>query len=228
MKKLFWIALLSGTTLFAQQRYGHNSSTGLIKTNPLGVFVGQYQMAYEHTLTDHITLQLSLGYIGGSGESGSASLDGKNYSYDIESSGFIAIPEVRYYFKGDAPEGFYMAALARYRHKEKDLTDSSNGTEGIDQNLSRTKTIKAVGGGAVLGYQWIMNNGFVLDLFSGFTFKNRTVTYTYNNSALNAPDPDPKYDSVGDRLFDEKYIGFTSDDKKGGAFRFGINIGYKF
>lgn len=228
MKKLFWITLLAGSTAFAQHRFNNTMPSGIVKTNPLGVFAGQYQFAYEHTLTSHVTLQLSLGYIGGGNESGSASINGASYSYNVESSGFIAIPEIRYYFKDSAPKGLYMAALARYRYKQKDLTDHSNGTEGIDQDLSRTKTIKAIGGGAVIGYQWVMNNGFVLDIFSGLTFKDRSTTYDYDNDALNAADPDPNYDTIGDRLFSEKYIDFKSDDKKGSAFRFGVNIGYKF
>lgn len=229
MKKLFWIALLSGSALFGQQRYGgHLTPSGIVKTNPLGVFAGQYQFAYEHKLTDHITAQLSIGYIGGGDESGSAFINDKSYSYNVKSTGFIAIPEVRYYFKEAAPEGLYMAALGRFRYKEKNLKDNSNGDEGIDQDLSRTKTIKAFGGGAVIGYQWIMNSGFVLDIFSGLTFKDRSTTYTYDNNALNAKDPDPNYDSVGDRLFNEKYIDFKTEDSKGGAFRFGVNIGYKF
>ena len=201
MKKLFWITLLAGSTVFAQQRYGGIKPSGLVKTNPLGVFAGQYQFAYEHTLSKHVTLQLSLGYIGGSDETGSATVNSKSYSYTVESSGFITIPEIRYYFKDSAPEGWYIAALARYRYKQKDLKDSSNGSQGIDQDLSRTKTIKAIGGGAVIGYQWVMNNGFVLDIFSGLTFKDRSTTYKYDNNALNANDPDPAFNSVGDRLF---------------------------
>lgn len=228
MKKLFWIALLSGSSLFAQQRFGYNTPSGILKTNPFGVISGQYQLAYEHTLTNHITLQLSLGYISGSGESGSSTVDHESYSYSVESTGFITIPEIRYYFKDSAPEGWYIAGLARYRHKEKDLKDSSKGSEGIHQDLSRTKTIKAIGGGAVIGYQWVMNNGFILDIFSGLTSKNRTTTYKYDNAALNAKDPDSIYDSIGDKLFSEKYIDFKTEDTNGSAFRFGINIGYKF
>lgn len=228
MKNVFWIALLTGSTLFAQQRYGQPMPSGIIKTNPLGVFAGQYQLAYEHTLTSHLTLQLSLGYIEGNGESGSATINNQSYNYNVESSGFIAIPEVRYYFKESAPEGWYMAALARYRYKEKNLKDNSNGTEGIDQDLSRTKTIKAIGGGAVIGYQWVMNSGFIVDLFSGWTFKDRSTSYDYDNNALNANDPDGNYDSIGDKLFSEKYIDFKTEDSKGSALRFGINIGYKF
>lgn len=228
MKKLFWIALLSGSTVFGQHRFGNDTPTGIIKTNPLGAFIGQYQFAYEHTLSNHFSVQLSLGYIDGGSESGSSSFDDKSYSYSVESSGFIAIPEVRYYFKESAPKGWYIAALARYRHKKKDLKDNSNGTDGIDQDLSRTKTIKAIGGGGVVGYQWITNSGFTIDLFSGLTFKDRSTTYDYDNNALNAADADPNYDTIGDKLFSEKYIDFKTEDSKGGAFRFGINIGYKF
>ncbi len=228
MKKLFWIALLTGSAVFGQHRFGDNIPSGIIKTNPLGVFANQYQFAYEHTLSNRFSVQLSLGYISGGNESGSSTINGTSYDYSVESSGFIAIPEIRYYFNASAPKGWYIAALARYRYKQKDLSDSSNGTSDIDQDLSRTKTIKAIGGGGVIGYQWITNKGFVIDLFSGLTFKDRSTTYTYDNAALNAADPNNIYDSIGDKLFSQKYIDFKTEDSKGSAFRFGINIGYKF
>ena len=98
----------------------------------------------------------------------------------------------------------------------------------VVNKIKSTTNIYQGGGGGVIGYQWITNKGFVIDLFSGLTFKDRSTTYTYDNAALNAADPNNIYDSIGDKLFSEKYIDFKTEDSKGSAFRFGINIGYKF
>lgn len=228
MKRLFWIAGLVSTSLLAQNRFGNNQPTSVIKSNVVGVFVGQYQLAYEHMVSDHLSLQLSLGFLDGS-ESGSSLINSKEYSYDINSSGIIAIPEIRYYLGERGPEGWYLAGLIRYRNKVKDLTDNnSNGTTGIDQDLSREKEIEAFGGGIVLGYQLISNGGFAFDVFGGWTTKKRTTTYTYDNNSLNATNPSTEYESIGEELFSEKYINFKDEDSNGGTLRFGFNLGYAF
>lgn len=229
MKKLFWIALFITSATFAQRRSFHNNDrTNVIKHNIFGVFSGQYQLAYEKIVSDHFALQLSLGYIGGGNESGSSTVNGENHNYSVSSSGFIAIPEIRYYFGENGPKGMYVAGLMRYRHKEKDLKDSENGTSGINQDLSRTKTIKAFGGGVVLGYQWVTQKGFSIDLFGGYTSKDRTIDYDYDNASLNASSPNPEFSTIGEELFSEKYLNFKDESTSGTAIRIGLNIGYAF
>ena len=40
-----------------------HEETGVIKTNPLGWFVGQFQFGYEHFLSENVSVQLIPGVI---------------------------------------------------------------------------------------------------------------------------------------------------------------------
>ena len=70
-----------------------NGPAHVIKTNPLGLLLGQYQLGYEHALSDKFSVQMSAGMI-----------FGELTAYDSSSvdlvtasrSGFILIPEVRF------------------------------------------------------------------------------------------------------------------------------------
>ena len=42
-----------------------NGPAHVIKTNPFGLFLGQYQLGYEHALSDNFSVQLSAGMISG-------------------------------------------------------------------------------------------------------------------------------------------------------------------
>ena len=56
---LTWAA---ASVTFAQQ------VTHVAKTNPFGLFASQYQLGYEHGLNDNFSVQLSAGFMGGTGE----------------------------------------------------------------------------------------------------------------------------------------------------------------
>lgn len=66
-------------------------------------------MGYEHALNDKFSVQLSAGLIAGSGSiftTDTVTLETTTVTY--KRSGYIAIPEVRFYPKGNACEGFYL------------------------------------------------------------------------------------------------------------------------
>ena len=133
MKKFMFAACaaLMSLTLSAQQ------NTQAVKTNPLGFFAGQYQVAYERALNDNFSVQLSAGFIGGTSE---GTLVGDSLEITTETynkTGFIAIPEVRWYPGGSACEGFYIAALGRFR-------SATTVNESDDVILERTANGAAV------------------------------------------------------------------------------------
>lgn len=96
----------------------------VIKWNIRGVFAGQYQLVYERVLNEQMSVQLSAGYIirpsSQSIESGST-----KRSYKAKTTGFIIIPEFRYYIisKYPVPKGFYIAPFARIRAVTQVLND---------------------------------------------------------------------------------------------------------
>lgn len=74
-------------------------------------------------------------------------------------TGFIAIPEVRWYPGGSACEGFYIAALGRFR-------SATSVNETDDVVLERS----ANGAAVVLGYQRA-TDGYMVDFFIGPQYK---------------------------------------------------------
>ena len=167
MKKFMFAACaaLMSLTLSAQQ------NTQAVKTNPLGFFAGQYQVAYERALNDNFSVQLSAGFIGGTSE---GTLVGDSLEITTETynkTGFIAIPEVRWYPGGSACEGFYIAALGRFR-------SATTVNESDDVILERT----ANGAAVVLGYQRA-TDGYMVDFFVGPQYKAVTSAGTLEEAS---------------------------------------------
>lgn len=167
MKKFMFAAgaALMSLTMSAQQ------NTQAVKTNPLGFFAGQYQVAYERALNDNFSVQLSAGFIGGTSEGTlvSDSLEVSTETYN--KTGFIAIPEVRWYPGGSACEGFYIAALGRFR-------SATTVNESDDVILERT----ANGAAVVLGYQRA-TDGYMVDFFVGPQYKAVTSAGTLEEAS---------------------------------------------
>ena len=167
MKKFMFAACaaLMSLTMSAQQ------NTQAVKTNPLGFFAGQYQVAYERALNDNFSVQLSAGFIGGTSEGTlvSDSLEVSTETYN--KTGFIAIPEVRWYPGGSACEGFYIAALGRFR-------SATTVNESDDVILERT----ANGAAVVLGYQRA-TDGYMVDFFVGPQYKAVTSAGTLEQTS---------------------------------------------
>ena len=164
MKKFMFAACaaLMSLTTSAQQ------NTQAVKTNPLGFFAGQYQVAYERALNDNFSVQLSAGFIGGTSEV-SDSLEVSTEIYN--KTGFIAIPEVRWYPGGSACEGFYITALGRFR-------SATTVNQSDEVMLERT----ANGAAVVLGYQRA-TGGYMVDFFVGPQYKAVTSAGTLEEAS---------------------------------------------
>lgn len=189
MKKLLFAAALAVSGMFASQASAQDYN-GAIKTNLFGLFVGQYQLAYEHALNEQVSVQLSGGLVSRSWTLG---------DYSQQDGGFLVIPEARYYFDSGM-KGLYTGAFARYRSGSSELTDTSGETEyKVNRN--------SIGGGLLIGYQFIVSDRLAIDLFAG-----------------------PQYKSVSfeedEEYADESYQLEGESDGFGG--RFGLNIGFVF
>ena len=184
MKKFMFAACaaLMSLTMSAQQ------NTQAVKTNPLGFFAGQYQVAYERALNDNFSVQLSAGFIGGTSE---GTLVGDSLEITTETynkTGLIAIPEVRWYPGGSACEGFYIAALGRFR-------SATTVNESDDVILERT----ANGAAVVLGYQRA-TDGYMVDFFVGPQYKAVTSAGTLEEASSFFTSDDPMGVRVGVNL----------------------------
>jgi hypothetical protein len=147
MKKILLLTLmLSGA--FTSKMFAQEVKQ-TFKINPLSALFRTGSVFYERQMSDKTSLQLGFAYTG-------LKLDETSFS------GVAITPEFRYYPKANALSGLYLAPFLRYQnYTVKD--DFSKG------NYS------SIGGGAVLGRQWVYKSGFTLDLFFGPAFNSGKV-----------------------------------------------------
>ena len=143
--RLLCVMVLGTSVAQAQQ------NTRVVKFNPLGAVVQQFQAGFEYGLGDNLSVQLSAGFLAGDPNGSDVTL-----AQDVRLSrtGWLVMPEFRYYPGDDAVEGFYLGLLGRLEQAE--FSDF----EGVRGEKS------AAAGALTLGYQYAYD-GFMLDLFIG-------------------------------------------------------------
>lgn len=122
------------------QDHGKN----IIKTNPLALAFGSFNLTYEMAFSDAMSFQVKGNFF--------------NRLLGTEVSGFGVDAGVRYYItnkNNPAPEGFYVGPKFGYNSFEEELTGEKASTIGI---------------GGLVGYQWIFDVGVTLDLGVGPTY----------------------------------------------------------
>lgn len=136
------LVFLSMTSpVFSQDDPDVSTEKNVLKVNTLALIIGTGSIFYERELSDLISGQFGIGYL--------------NYKIDNSKfNGLILTPEMRFYVKKNAIDGFYVAPYLRYQKYN---------FEGENSDGSLT----SIGGGAAFGMQWIFKKGFVMDLFFG-------------------------------------------------------------
>ncbi|MDY0200898.1 MAG: DUF3575 domain-containing protein [Bacteroidales bacterium] len=142
MKNIIILALVG---LFAIPTFSQESKVSeeknVFKVNTLSLIVGTGSVFYERKFTENVSGQLGVAYL--------------NFgTKDTRFSGLILTPEVRFYPKKDAIDGFYLAPYVRYQNF---------GLKNDDDKA----TYSNIGGGFAVGRQWITGSGFTMDLFFG-------------------------------------------------------------
>lgn len=146
---------------------------GWVKTNPFGLFVGQFQCGFERPVTDRVSVQLTGGIVRSNLELNTDDLESLlsiNTSLNaVDWIGFLVMPEVRYYLSENmgVGKGFYLGAFARMRSIQRTMTTNFVGVQ------YRT----AVGAGAVIGGQFTISEHVRGDLFLGPQVKSTTTTF---------------------------------------------------
>lgn len=139
----------------------------VVKINPLSLAFLTANVAVEHAVSDKMSVQLGAAFGGFKFGAG-----------DLKTSytGFSVVPEFRYYVtKHDAPKGFFVGPYGVYRSytTKQTVNDLSGGTSEAKSKLS------IAGGGLNLGYQFLFDSGFALELFMGPCYgssKSKVVT----------------------------------------------------
>lgn len=158
--------MLASANAQVQTEYAH-----VAKLNPLGLLVSQYQLGYEQALLPNLSVQLSAGLLTGSSELSATDSTASQEVTLVSSnrSGFIVIPEVRWYPKGEACNGVYLALAGRFRK----ATNTNVDTDEVI--LERT----ANGGALLFGYQ--SQSDIAWEVFFGPQIKNVTTVSDYDD-----------------------------------------------
>jgi len=213
MKKVYIITLIFilGICNFASSQVKDNA----VKINLFGAVVSQYQFSYERAINENFTAQISLGYINRIWKLTPSS---SNYEggYEIGTKGIIVIPEGRYYFS-ESMDGAYIAAFFRYRSVNQMIVDNiiDIDNDGNDYNWSYNRNKTSIGGGIVFGYQVLVSEAMIIDIFIGPQYKavsKGNIVFEMSNMTS---------DDISITVKDK-------GDRDGIGIRFGINFGVAF
>lgn len=125
------------------------------------MLIGTGSVFYEREFSDNLSGQMGVAYL--------------SYKFDnTKFSGFILTPEMRFYPKMNAIDGFYLAPYVRYQKFNLSMQD---GTSEADYSN--------IGGGLTFGRQWITKSGFVMDLFFGGHYGSGKISGNSGGSDFN-------------------------------------------
>ncbi|MGE0589397.1 MAG: DUF3575 domain-containing protein [Cyclobacteriaceae bacterium] len=148
MKKCLLVLTLIGAGILT-------SNAQVLKINILSPIVKTFNVQYEQAVSASSSFQLGFFYTG-------FDSDGTKFS------GFGITPEYRFYLSDtDAPQGVYVAPFLRYQNFK--LEEEVTASEG---------DFTAIGGGLILGKQWIFKEKIALDLFIGPAYYSGSVDVT--------------------------------------------------
>ena len=130
----------------------------VIKLNMFSPVVKTFNIQYEKKLKADASFQLGFFY-------SSAAIG------DTDITGFGITPEYRLYLSdSEAPQGVYVAPFVRYQNFTL--------TRGSDKG-----TLSTIGGGLILGKQWLFKGKVVLDMFLGPTYSSGSAKLTSGSSS---------------------------------------------
>ena len=202
LKKLaLFCCLLTITSMYAQ-------NNNAVKFNLFGIFGGNNMLEYERAINSNISAQLGVGVLNIISSSSSSFS-----SSETTTTGFLFIPEARYYF-GESLQGLYSSLGFRLRLADREFDDTSVGNS-IEFDYTETKT--SIGGAVVIGYQQIIGSRILVDIFAGPQYKSISVS-------------DREYSSIAatDDGFDSSFSSIKITEKGGFGVRFGLNVGIVF
>lgn len=153
------IALLVLGGLISLQVFSQSAEKNVLKFNPLSLILSTGTVFYERKIDDFQSLQLGLSYTG-------IKID------DLKYQGIIITPEYRRYLKGNALSGTYFAPYLRYQRFNLTNTDSKS-----------EATFSSIGGGLLIGRQWIYDSGISLDIFAGPSYSSGSFEYKDGGSS---------------------------------------------
>ncbi len=184
-----------------------SAQNAVIKVNLAALLQKNIGGGVEVKLSNRWTAEISANTVGKS-----TGISGDTSSVYSRESGFVASPELRYYFGGEyaeAPRGFFVGPNALYERAK--LTYSTT-PDTLGNVVTTTGDAGNWGIGLIVGSQWLFGDRFAVELFFNpyYNIPNVSGDIT-TNSASNA------------------FIRNYKDQKSGFSFkRIGLSIGVAF
>lgn len=177
MKKVLFIisiALISSINqnqaIYAQEVFPKN----IINVDLLRLIIPQYQFSFERIINNKFSAGLSIGYIR---KKDYYTEFGSTIFYISKTSGYIFIPNFKFYVKQMAPKGFYVEPFIIIKFLSIQFLDSSvasriyfNNTMKDVPNISHNEKRNSLGGGIVIGYNHFIGDHVNIDYFVGFNY----------------------------------------------------------
>jgi len=171
MKKILLFGLLSMLSVSSLNAQKKN----VIKIRPLTLVIGNYDLTYERAIGSKSSVALNFSFLNWDVKDEiKPYIKGTVNSASI--SGYMVTPQYRYYFKGEAPKGFYINPFFQYGK----YTVAQNNTDQYNFSSGSSASLSILGLGAGLGYQWVMG-AFTIDWnFFGIGVQSWDLSFKYD------------------------------------------------
>ena len=244
---VFAVALFASSSVVAQENFIQGKN--VIKLNLPSIALKHYMLQYERVINNRQSIAIGIGF------SPSVDLPFKNTLMDqfsdnedaknaIESTRFKKItitPEYRFYLgKKGAPAGFYLAPFVRYTNMTIDQDYRFTPSSGIEHTAHLTGKFNGVGGGLMIGAQWLLGKNVTLDWWIAGPFFGTMKADFHGVDDMSDMSPADKADlkndiesieiplwkteaTVGENTIDAKLTGPFY-----GVRGFGLSVGFRF
>jgi hypothetical protein len=194
-KFLLVILVLFGVITLNNNLNAQNNKENVLTLSITNLALVTPTLYYERVVGEKTSLQLGAYYTGAK-------------SSGVKFGGLGIIPEFRFYPGGKgAPRGFYIAPFLKYQN----YSISKNVDDLILGTYDAKATLTAIGGGLIIGNQFIIGDVVALDLFIGPSIANWSAKYKENATESDFGD-----------------VSMINFEGTGVGVRLGISLGFAF
>jgi len=175
---------------FAQDDDSFKAKKNSFKISPTAFFASTFLVSYERYLSKSLSMQFTGGYMSASKNSydsnsgyyNSGTYVPANSNAKDKASGGLVDLSLRFFFlKGQSVmSGLYAGPYGRYSTNSFEINTFTS--SGISAPVTYKYNIKSSEGGILFGWQWVVKNAFVMDMYVGGGLKvsNNSAPSSYN------------------------------------------------
>ncbi len=216
-RTIFIALAVFGFLAVAQAQQQDNTPAVVLKINPLFLF-GRHQLYAELPVSQAGSVQLSVANF--NGWAIALPTYDNVFSEKKDLSHWLFLPEYRHYLNGQTMKGAYIGLYGRTKLSAGKVDVEYDGT-GTERNFDHWRNVTQVGGGFLIGKQWLTNSGVVFDLFVGSGRSYQWVDNLYEDSTITDQDYEQEVLGGQDELNGWRYqlrlgatVGFQLGKKK--------------